>query len=404
MLDLTDEPETLHVSDVDGHGEQHRQPGHADASSILGQTRYDVKQGRTKLQMQVGSIGLQLFKADKPFDTILLKDMTSWTAAEEVVHIDLASSKRLSYTAVSERDAESIVEQMTTTARALAKRAKSTSPNASSPPSMDSSTTLKGNRRSSSSSKVDSNYTDNMTSAGGVDIAAVQLGTGLVQYDVRRDKSRGAKGGNIQLQVGSLALQMFKGGKHIENVLLEKVVSWGPEGVNADSVGLKLNDGSIERFTCKVPDDAKAICDTMTLRAKELRESKDAAKRMKRREAWADELQSLVGTRMTVTVATLDLREEQSIDADVFQALNEGEEVVVQQVARLPASTSEDNSDTGDDDIIEDGCLFVRRETPEPGFTSVKSGWVNLKNAAGEQQLEAVKPTCLTELGDVSAG
>jgi hypothetical protein len=311
----------------------------------------------------------------------------------------------LSYSAVSERDAESIVEQMTTTARALAKQAKSTSSNAGSPAASDSSTTSKSNQRPSSSSKADSTYSDNMTGDGGVDIAAVYVGTGLVQYDVKRESARGAKGGNIQLQVGTLALQMFKGGKPIENVLLEQVVSWGPEGVSSDRVGIKLHDGSIERFTCKEPDDAKAICEMMTLRAKELRESKDAAKRMKRREAWADELQLLVGKRMTVTVLTLDLREEQSIDADVFQALNEGDEVVVQQVALLPASTSEENSATGNDDI-EDGCLYVKRETSEPhsGFVSVKSGWVNLKNAAGEQQLEVAKPVGLTDLGDVSAG
>ena len=48
----------------------------------------------------------------------------------------------------------------------------------------------------------------------------------------------------------------------------------------------------------------------------------------------------------------------------------------------------------------------MKRETSEPhsGFVSVKSGWVNLKNAAGEQQLEVAKPVGLTDLGDVSAG
>ena len=78
----------------------------------------------------------------------------------------------------------------------------------------------------------------------------------------------------------------------------------------------------------------------MTLRASELRESKDAAKRAKRREAWAAELQRLVGRRM-VAVAILELREEQGVDADIFQALNEGEEVVVHEVALLPAATAE---------------------------------------------------------------
>ena len=45
---------------------------------VTGIVSYYVKQGRTKLQLQVGSMALQVFKGGKPIDNILYKDMASW--------------------------------------------------------------------------------------------------------------------------------------------------------------------------------------------------------------------------------------------------------------------------------------------------------------------------------------
>ena len=182
----------------------------ADVTNILDQKMYDVKQGRTQMQLQVGSLGLQLFKGGKLVDSVLFKDMASWIATEEMVHVDVPGSKRLSYSAVSERDADSIVAQMTATARALAKEAKRTSFSAggSNPLESISSPALK------------------RTSSASVDLAAAQLGTGVVQYTVKRESARGAKGGNMQLQVGTLGVQLFRGGTPVENVLLAQIKSW----------------------------------------------------------------------------------------------------------------------------------------------------------------------------------
>jgi hypothetical protein len=46
--------------------------------AITGIVSYDVKQGRSKLQLQVGSMALQVFKGGKPVDNMLYKDMASW--------------------------------------------------------------------------------------------------------------------------------------------------------------------------------------------------------------------------------------------------------------------------------------------------------------------------------------
>lgn len=45
---------------------------------LTGIIMYNVKQGRSKLQLQVGTMGLQVFKGGKPIDNILFKDLTSW--------------------------------------------------------------------------------------------------------------------------------------------------------------------------------------------------------------------------------------------------------------------------------------------------------------------------------------
>jgi hypothetical protein len=45
---------------------------------LTGIVSYDAKQGRTKLQLQVGSMALQVFKGGKPIDNILFKDMKNW--------------------------------------------------------------------------------------------------------------------------------------------------------------------------------------------------------------------------------------------------------------------------------------------------------------------------------------
>ena len=45
---------------------------------LTGVVSYDVQQGRTKLQLQVGSMALQVFKGGKPIENILFKDMKNW--------------------------------------------------------------------------------------------------------------------------------------------------------------------------------------------------------------------------------------------------------------------------------------------------------------------------------------
>ena len=46
--------------------------------ALTGTVSYDVKQGRTNLQLQVGTMALQVFKGGKPVDNILFKDMKNW--------------------------------------------------------------------------------------------------------------------------------------------------------------------------------------------------------------------------------------------------------------------------------------------------------------------------------------
>ena len=39
---------------------------------------YDVKQGRTKMQLQVGNMSVQVFKANKPVENLLFQNLESW--------------------------------------------------------------------------------------------------------------------------------------------------------------------------------------------------------------------------------------------------------------------------------------------------------------------------------------
>jgi hypothetical protein len=54
------------------------EPVGVSVDAITGIVSYDVKQGRSKLQLQVGSMALQVFKGGKPVDNMLYKDMASW--------------------------------------------------------------------------------------------------------------------------------------------------------------------------------------------------------------------------------------------------------------------------------------------------------------------------------------
>ena len=39
---------------------------------------YDVKQGRAKMQLQVGNMSVQVFKANKPVENLLFQNLESW--------------------------------------------------------------------------------------------------------------------------------------------------------------------------------------------------------------------------------------------------------------------------------------------------------------------------------------
>jgi hypothetical protein len=384
-------------------------------ANVFGQTMYDVKQGRSKLQLQVGSMALQVFKGGKPVDNYLYKDMGGWLSEADVVHIEIDSpaGKNLKYTTANAADAKSIIAQMTSNAKALAK-AKAEQKKQQQQQAAPKQQKERGSNSSDGSSSAGGGSgskpkrTDSKESGGGgVDLAAAQLGTGVAQYDVKRETARGAKGGNMQLQVGSLALQMFKNGAPVESILFAKITSWAPDQ-RSEGLVITLKGGAVERFSCSGAQ-ASEISDVMTMRAKDLQASKAAAKETKRKEEWAAKLQTMIGQTLVVSVMSLDLREDQSTDADVFQALNEGEEVVVEDVA--PLSEEDGDGEDGADKEAkkkrsENGCLYVKGESADPhsGFVSVKSGWVNLRNRAGDLQLEEKKPEGLTSLNDVSAG
>ena len=54
---------------------------------FTGIVSYEVRQGRTKLQLQVGSMGLQAFKAGKPIENILYKNMANWQVCSQTYQL-----------------------------------------------------------------------------------------------------------------------------------------------------------------------------------------------------------------------------------------------------------------------------------------------------------------------------
>eukprot|EP01045_Picozoa_sp_COSAG04_P013240 COSAG04_NODE_929_length_9364_cov_4.141932_1_plen_677_part_10 len=87
-----------------------------ESAEVVAQRMHDVKQGRTRLELSVGTMGLRTFRGGTPVETLLYQDMQGWEVAGDALSIDLQDGTQKVF-ATSE--AGDIADKMTEHAKAL---------------------------------------------------------------------------------------------------------------------------------------------------------------------------------------------------------------------------------------------------------------------------------------------
>ena len=67
-------------------------------SEVVTQRMHDVKQGRTRLELSVGTMGLRTFKGGTPVETLLYQDMQGWAELDDALSIDLQDGTQKAFT------------------------------------------------------------------------------------------------------------------------------------------------------------------------------------------------------------------------------------------------------------------------------------------------------------------
>eukprot|EP01046_Picozoa_sp_COSAG06_P012102 COSAG06_NODE_699_length_12972_cov_41.323390_6_plen_1445_part_00 len=272
ILDLTEDAVTDPSAKSPGKPKKAKTEEDDDAAGGLpGQTMYEVKQGSKKLELQVGSMALQMFKGGKPVDNYLYKDMAGWQAQEDTVYVEIADGKELSYTTASAKDADNIIAQMTTNAKALAAAAAAEPAPAVAPKAVskegsdddDEEDTLSLTPVPSPAAPAKKSMRRRMSVSVGLATAERVVPAGM-----REDEMFECKQGrsSLQLAVGSMALQVFKmDGKPVENILYKDMANWqGEDGTVEIEVA---SSAKLIKYTTPRAEDVVA---QMTKRATEL--------------------------------------------------------------------------------------------------------------------------------------
>jgi hypothetical protein len=89
-----------------------------DLLTQYGMKQYDVKYKNKKRQLQVGSMGLQVFDKGKPMENILYASMNRWEDLEDRLIVVVQGGKELHFSTGASTE---IVDAMTTEATKVAK-------------------------------------------------------------------------------------------------------------------------------------------------------------------------------------------------------------------------------------------------------------------------------------------
>lgn len=113
QLAALEEPEAVAVAEVARLEAQAR-----EVAESAGATRrmHDVKQGRTRLEMSVGTMGLRLFKGGKPVETLLYQDIMDWGDDGDEILLELQNGTQKVFTT---SEASAVAGKMTEHAKAL---------------------------------------------------------------------------------------------------------------------------------------------------------------------------------------------------------------------------------------------------------------------------------------------
>ena len=207
------------------------------AGMPAGADTFDVKKGSKKLQLSVGTMGLQLFAGGKPLENMLYAKMQGWAEDEaggSGLRIELTGSdKPVTLKTDSAATLSAVLAKMTEHATALAKLQKPVAPATASIGGQDAAA------QSSSNGGSDANRGP----------APLSPAAGAQMYDVKKGSKK------LQLSVGTMGLQLFAGGKPLENMLYAKMQGWAEDEAGGSGLRIELT-GSDKPVTLKTDSAA----------------------------------------------------------------------------------------------------------------------------------------------------
>jgi TPR repeat protein len=274
------------------------------------QTIFEVYKGTTKMQLQVGSMGLQMIRNGKAMTSVLYEHTLSWEVIDNKLRLQTTNGTN-TYGCMTRQEAGAISQLMTSNATALADVKQHAEATASSslpssvlsPLESSASAPAKKSRRRFSISS-----TDRVTSES----AMASMAGSLYNVDGRSD---------LQLQVGSMNIQLFKDGKVVESHLYATMHGW--EGKGNDLV-LLLSEGKTLNYTVG-STHLRNILDTMTKNATALATARRVAKHKQEEE---QKLRDVLG----------DDSEEQDTDSTPIAARALGSEPANPPAPKPPGS------------------------------------------------------------------